>query len=135
MSSSTEPALRLDLWLWYARFFKSRSIAAQAVKGGHVRLNGQRPKPSKDVQVGDVVSIVRSHHETEVAVRSIPSRRGPASEASLCYAETADSVAARERREADRRDAGSLRAPTDGRPDKRTRRLIRSHLRDGSSPK
>jgi ribosome-associated heat shock protein Hsp15 len=120
-------SLRIDRWLWYARFFKTRSLAADAVKGGHVRVNGQRAKPARDVKVGDILTVVQGDVEREVAVARIPVRRGPAPEASTCYAESEASIArraeAQERRAIDRE---MLRAPTPGRPDKRTRRLIRA---------
>lgn len=120
--------LRIDRWLWCARFYKTRSLAAAAVRGGHVRLNGERVKASREVKVGDALSIVRGLVEHDVTVLGIPVRRGPASEAARCYAETPESIARRER-EAAARAAARLEPPTPGRPDKRTRRLLRSKLR------
>lgn len=120
-------ALRVDRWLWCARFFKSRNGAAEAVKSGHVRLNGQRVKPSREVRVGDLLSISRGTLDFELRVAGIPMRRGPASEAAGCYDETPESIAAREAKRSAR--SGPLAdlglPPTTGRPDKRTRRLIR----------
>ncbi len=120
-------SLRIDRWLWCARFFKTRSIAAEAVKGGHVRVNGQRAKPARDIRVGDTLKILQGDVEREVTVAGIPARRGPAPEASRCYVETEASIArrleAQERRAADRE---LHRSPTAGRPDKRTRRLLRA---------
>ncbi|HEX7081864.1 MAG TPA: RNA-binding S4 domain-containing protein [Gammaproteobacteria bacterium] len=120
-------ALRIDRWLWCARFYKTRSLAAQAVKGGHVRVNGQRAKPAREVRVGDILSITKDDLEREVTVAGIPSRRGPAPEAARCYVETAESIA-RGQEAAERRSIDRLlgRSPTPGRPDKRTRRLIRA---------
>lgn len=119
--------IRVDRWLWYARFFKTRSIAADAVKSGHVRVNGQRAKPAREVRIGDELVIARGDEEFEVSVTAIPVRRGPAPEAALCYAESDASIERRrvaaERRSIDRK---VLRAPTSGRPDKRTRRLMRA---------
>jgi len=123
----TAETLRIDRWLWCARFFKTRSLAADAVKGGHVRVNGQRAKPARDVKVGDLLTILQGDIEREVTVAGIPVRRGPAPEASLCYVETEASIArraeAQERRKIER---DLYRAPTPGRPDKRTRRLLRA---------
>lgn len=119
--------LRIDRWLWCARFFKTRSLAADAVKGGHVRVNGQRAKPARDVKAGDRLVIVQGELEREVEVTAIPARRGPAAEASQCYVETEASL--QRRREAAERRALERklgRAPTLGRPDKRTRRLLRA---------
>lgn len=122
-----QESLRIDRWLWCARFFKTRSLAAGAVKGGHVRVNGQRAKPARDVRVGDTLTILQGEVEREVTVAGIPTRRGPAPEASRCYVETEASIArrleAQERRKAERE---LQRAPTPGRPDKRTRRLLRA---------
>lgn len=128
-------SLRIDRWLWCARFFKTRSSAATAVKGGHVRLNGQRTKPAKSVQVGDFIRIAKGTVVFEVAVTAIPTRRGPASEATQCYFESEESVQKRRLRSTKRRStADAMAAPTAGRPDKRTRRLIRSRIKDSASP-
>jgi ribosome-associated heat shock protein Hsp15 len=116
-------ALRIDRWLWCTRFFKSRSAAAAAVRAGHVRLNGRRVKPAHDVRCGDLVTIDRGVVECDVTVVAIPSRRGPSAEAQTCYAETAASTARRAAAAAAHAAAPDL-APTSGRPDKRTRRLL-----------
>ena len=118
--------LRIDRWLWCARFYKTRSLAAQAVRGGHVRLNGQRVKAAHAVKIGDALTIVlREDTERDVTIAAIPARRGPAPEAAACYTETPESLE-RRRRAAERRAlAGVLKPPTEGRPDKRTRRLLR----------
>jgi len=119
--------LRIDRWLWCARFYKTRSIAADAVKAGHVKVNGQRVKPAREVKVGDVLVITQGDVERDVTVAGIPVRRGPAPEAATCYVETEASIA-RRREAAERRaiERELLRAPTPGRPDKRTRRLLRA---------
>ena len=116
--------LRIDRWLWCARFFKSRSAAAEAVRGGHVRLNGQRVKPAHAVKVGDALQIAFGRAAPNATWRSrrFRVRRGPAPEAATSYVETAESI---ERRRA----AAEARAlapppPTVGKPDKRTRRLL-----------
>ena len=116
---SAVPGLRADLWLWYARFFKSRSTAQAAVEGGHVQVNGERVRASRLVRVGDRLRITRERERFEVEVAGIPARRGPAAEARLHYVETPESEAAR----AAAREFNRLSAPVDaGRPDKRERR-------------
>lgn len=126
--------LRIDKWLWCARFFKSRSLAAEAVAGGKVHLNAQRVKPSRAVQAGDVLEITLGIEVATVKVTAIPMRRGPAAEARLCYEETPESLARRERYREQRRLAAMAAPQTDGRPDKRTRReLLRFHRRQGES--
>jgi ribosome-associated heat shock protein Hsp15 len=111
--------LRADLWLWYARFFKSRSVAQAAVEGGHVQVNGERVKASRPLRVGDRLRITRERERFEVEVTAIPDRRGPATEARQHYTETPESEAAR----AAAREFSRLSAPVDaGRPDKRDRR-------------
>ena len=127
-------ALRIDKWLWCARFFKSRSLAAEAVAGGKVHLNAQRVKPARTVQAGDVLEITLGFEVATVKVTAIPVRRGPATEARLCYEETPESLARRERYREQRRLAAMAAPQTDGRPDKRTRReLLRFHRRQGES--
>jgi ribosome-associated heat shock protein Hsp15 len=81
--------LRIDRWLWCARFFKSRSAAAEAVRGGHVRVNGQRVKPAHAVKIGDALQIASARgSERDVAIAVIPKRRGPAPEAAARYVES-----------------------------------------------
>lgn len=126
MEGESGTSLRIDRWLWCTRFFKTRTLAADAVKGGHVRVNGQRVKPARDVKIGDTLLITQGNTEREVTVLAIPVRRGPAPEAAGCYAESEESIARREeaaQRRAIEREL--FRAPTAGRPDKRTRRLLR----------
>jgi ribosome-associated heat shock protein Hsp15 len=111
--------LRVDRWLWCARFFRSRSLAQQAVEAGHVQVNGERVKASRQLRVGDRLKVVRDRERIEVDVTGIPVRRGPAAEARRHYAETAESEAAR----AHARELDRLTAPVGaGRPDKRERR-------------
>jgi ribosome-associated heat shock protein Hsp15 len=112
-------SLRVDKWLWCARFYKSRSLAQEAVEGGHVQVNGERVKASRQVKVGDRLRITRERERFDVDVTGIPERRGPASEARRHYAETPESEAAR----AAAREFNRLVAPvSSGRPDKRERR-------------
>jgi len=114
--------LRIDKWLWAARFMKTRSLAADAVKGGRVQVGGQRVKPSREVAPGDHVQITVGHTRRTVVVLGVAARRGPAAEARLLYEETAESAAEGERRAADRRLAEPPQAAPGGRPTKRDRR-------------
>jgi len=117
--------LRVDRWLWYARLFKSRSAAAEAVRGGHVRLNEQRVKPAHAVKVGDVVHIESgSATPRDLTIASIPVRRGPAAEAATAYLESAESIERRLRAAQQRALRPAFAPPTAGKPDKRTRRLL-----------
>ena len=118
-------ALRIDRWLWAARFFKTRSSAAAAVAGGKVHLNGQRTKPAKAVRAGDRLDVRRGDLRWEVAVLAVAERRGPASEARALYEETPESVERREREREERR-ARRLAAGM-GRPTKRDRRQLEQH--------
>jgi ribosome-associated heat shock protein Hsp15 len=117
--------VRIDKWLWAARFFKSRSLAGDAVGGGLAQLNGARVKPSKEVGVDDQLEITIGQTRRVVIVRSLSERRGPAKEAVKLYEETAASVAARELAAEQRR----LQSPPPGadlgaRPTKRDRRRL-----------
>jgi ribosome-associated heat shock protein Hsp15 len=117
--------LRIDRWLWCARFFKSRSAAAEAVRGGHVRLNGQRVKPAHAVKIGDALQVALPHGaERDVAIAVIPKRRGPAPEAAASYIETTESIERRRKAAEERAARASYVPPTAGKPDKRTRRLL-----------
>ena len=117
--------LRIDRWLWCARFFKSRSAAAEAVRGGHVRLNGQRVKPAHAVKIGDALQLTLSHGvERDVAIAVIPRRRGPAPEAAATYVESPESIERRRKAAEERAARAVYLPPTAGRPDKRTRRLL-----------
>ena len=120
--------MRLDRWLWCARLFKTRSLASEAIQGGHVRVAGRRSKASKEVAVGDELTVVKGPESWVVVVTVLPERRGPAAEARRLYVEDPASVERRELARRDRRES-SARPPTPGRPDKRTRRLIRGQRR------
>ena len=106
-----EPAqrLRIDKWLWAARFMKTRTLASEAVAGGRVQVNGQRAKPSKEVGPGDTLQVTIGQVRRTVVVRGVAARRGPASEAVLLYEETDESLAERERLTAERRLSGAAR--------------------------
>ena len=111
------------------RLYKSRSLAAAAVGGGHVHLNGGRPKTSKAVAVGDMLRLTLGGRDLELEVLAIPTRRGPGPEARICYAETAASAERSVRHAATRRlDALSM-PQSDGRPDKKERRELRALAR------
>lgn len=125
-------ALRIDRWLWCARFYKSRSQAADAVAGGRVHLNGARVKPARALRVGDRVTLSLHGRDAEFDVRRIPVRRGPAAEAQACYEETPES-AERGLRWREQHRLAALAAPRpDERPDKKSRReLIELARRQG----
>src|SRR5881396_1788375 len=95
--------VRIDKWLWAARFFKTRGAATQAVLGGRVHVNGERAKPSKPVGAGDTVEVTKGTMRWTVSVTAVAERRGPASVAATMYAETAESRAAREQQAVERR--------------------------------
>ena len=122
-------SLRIDRWLFYCRFFKTRSKATAAVTGGHVRLNGERVSPGVRVAAGDHIDLVRDRLEYSFDVVTIPARRGPAAEARSCYAEDDASVRAREEKVAALRQDRMLMPRTPGRPDKHTRRKLRDRNR------
>ncbi len=125
---SDDGRLRLDKWLWHARFFRTRSLATAAVSGGKVHVNGERAKPARGVRVGDQLEITAGFDALTVTVLAIPVRRGPAPEAHRCYEETTGSAARRERMREQRRLASMAAPQTPGRPDKQTRRaLLRFH--------
>ena len=116
--------MRLDKWLWAARFFKTRSIASSEIEAGHVLLNGDRGKPAKAVKVGDEVRVRLNQYTHIVHVLGLSERRGPASEAKLLYEETDESRAERARLAEQRRLAPPMAYEEGGRPTKRDRRDI-----------
>jgi ribosome-associated heat shock protein Hsp15 len=124
-ASSAAPArVRLDRWLWAARFFKTRSLAAAAVDGGRVDVNGERAKRARAIGAGDLVAIRRPPYEHVVVVRALAEQRGPASVAVGLYQETPESVKARELLRFQLRNAPVLTFTGGGRPTKRDRRDI-----------
>lgn len=116
--------VRIDKWLWAARFFKTRSAATEAVNGGRVHVNDARAKPAKEVVVGDTIGLTVGAIPWTVVVTGIADKRGSASVAATLYAETPQSRAERERRNADRRFARPVGADLGARPTKRDRRRI-----------
>lgn len=126
MTDSDAPVVRLDLWLWAARFFRTRSLAKQAIETGKVDVAGQRAKPSRTVRVGDCLRVSRGEEQFEVSVAGISDTRGPSSAAQALYVETDGSRQKREQARALRSaERAGYRAP-EGKPDKRARRLIRA---------
>ena len=125
-------ALRLDKWLWAARFFKTRKLAAEAIIGGKVHLNGQRTKPGKEIRQGSKLRIHKGSLEWNITVKILPSQRRPASEAALFYEE--DDSSSRKRHEVIRQErllkASAPHAPAI-RPSKRDRRMIRRFTEKG----
>ena len=123
--------VRLDKWLWAARFYKTRGLASEAVLGGRVHLNGARAKPAKDVRVGDTVELSTGTVRRVVAITGVSDRRGPASAAASLYTETPESVRAREQAALERRAARPPGADLGARPTKLDRRRLDALRRAG----
>ena len=119
-----DDSVRLDKWLWAARFFKTRGLASDAVAGGKVHLNGSRTKPAKPVHVGDALRVRIGPYDWFVTVRAVTERRGPPRDAQLLYDETADGRAARERLAEAHKIAPAPTYRGKGRPTKKQRREI-----------
>ncbi len=120
------PSVRLDLWLWAARFFKTRAVAKHAIETGKVDVGGQRAKPARGIRIGDTLAIARGEERFEVEVLALSVMRGPASVAQGLYGESDASRLAREQARALRAAArAGFKAP-ETKPDKRARRLIRA---------
>ena len=116
--------MRLDKWLWAARFFKTRSLATQAIDHGRVKLNGERVKPARDVKPGDRLDLRIGEAEWTLTVLALAMQRGPAPVAQALYVEDPASLARRQQQASDRKLAASPAATIKGRPTKRDRRLI-----------
>jgi len=123
-------SLRIDRWLFYCRFFKTRSLATAAVVGGHVRINGERTTPGSRVKCGDRIDLIRERLPYSLEVIGIPNRRGPAAEARRCYLEDEETVRQRELQTTALRQDRLSMPTTDGRPDKHTRRKLRTRNRN-----
>ena len=121
MSKDIKPSMRLDKWLWAARFYKTRSLAVEAIASGKVHVNGERAKPAKSIKADDEIFLRKPPYEFTFEVKALSDRRGPAAEARLLYAESAESLAAREKLAAEMRD---MPPPLRGRPTKKDRREI-----------
>lgn len=120
--AETNNGIRIDKWLWASRFFKTRALAAAAVTGGKVKINGERAKPAKVVRVGDELRIHIGTYEYAIRALTLSDRRGPATQATLLYKESDESKAARKQL-ATRLAAERVYAPAEkGRPSKRARR-------------
>jgi ribosome-associated heat shock protein Hsp15 len=116
--------VRLDKWLWAARFFKTRSLAADAIAAGKIRLNDERPKRATNVRAGDAVLVRIGPYEHRVTVRALSERRGSATVAATLYEESAESREARARVTAQMKSMPDYLRPDGGRPSKRDRRDI-----------
>jgi len=119
-------SVRLDLWLWAARFFKTRALAKHAIDTGKVEIGGQRAKPSRGVRVGDALQVARLEERFEIEVLALSDVRGPASVAQTLYRESDASKQAREQARAQRAAERAGYHPPETKPDKRARRLIRA---------
>lgn len=117
-------SVRIDKWLWAARFFKTRSLATDAVDGGKIRVNGDRVKPARGVKAGDVLEIDNGSTEWEVAVQALSEKRGPATVAQTLYSETEKSIAKRQQKAEQRKFFREPGSTIKGRPTKRDRRQL-----------
>jgi ribosome-associated heat shock protein Hsp15 len=124
MAEAQEGRTRIDKWLWAARFYKTRALAAEAIAGGKVQVNGERVKRAKPLQMGDEVRIRQGPYEHQVVVRDLSDRRGPAVQAAALYEEKPESRAAREALALRLKSLHSAFLPERGRPTKKDRREI-----------
>lgn len=129
MSEKDDGKVRLDKWLWAARFFKTRALAKAAIEGGKVHCRGERCKPGKEPKIGEELVIRAGFDERTVVIQALSAVRKGAPEAQLFYAETAESLARRENAAAMRK-AGSLGVETDGKPSKKQRRALQRFRSD-----
>jgi ribosome-associated heat shock protein Hsp15 len=128
MPEKCDTRVRLDKWLCAARFYKTRSIAAQAIESGRVRVDDQRVKPSHAIKAGTRISLSKDSLVWKVGVAAVSDKRGPASEAAKLYRELPESAAVREEEIARRKAAAASAPRTSGRPTKRDRRKLHSFL-------
>ena len=134
MSVEEEAKVRLDKWLWAARFFKTRHLATEAINGGKVHLNGQRAKPGKEVKLGSHLRIHKGSLEWDITVKVLASQRRPASEASGFYEESEESFLRRQELTRQMREHKTLEPqPTRGKLNKKDRRLIHRFTGKGQS--
>ncbi len=130
--SNVDNRVRIDKWLWAARFYKTRSLAADAVEGGKVQLNGERVKPAKALKTGDLLAIRNGHFVWHLTVTGLSERRGCATEAGKLYCESDESRRAREEQAAARKLERQTNPYAGGRPTKRARRQIIRFIREQS---
>ena len=125
--------VRIDKWLWAARFFRTRALAKKAIEGGKIRVGGQRTKPSKEVKVGEVIIIRQGWDDKEVVVDNLSDQRRGAPEAATLYSETQDSLSQREKMTAERKAIRAGHQASAHKPSKKERRQIHRFLeQDGS---
>lgn len=124
MAETSQASMRIDKWLWVARFFKTRAQATMAISGGKVHLNGGRIKPSRQLKAGDTLSIRKGPYRFEITVDALATRRRPATEARMLYSESEASADERQQLYRQRKLEGHNVRARERKPDKRTRRLI-----------
>jgi len=126
--------IRIDKWLWAARFFKTRSLAADAVNGGKVHVNGQRCKPGKDIKIGDVITVSINQYRWEIVVNDLNKQRRPAKEAALLYQEDEASSIKRQQQIELYKQQQALQHPSEReiKPNKKQRRQIHRFKQDAS---
>jgi ribosome-associated heat shock protein Hsp15 len=124
--------IRVDKWLWAARFYKTRSLASEAIKGGKISLNDHRAKASRDINIGDVVVLRQGYDEKTVDVLALSDKRGPASIAQQLYQEHPESISKREKEKELRKLSAQHSPQGEGRPTKRSRRQIHRFTQSGS---
>lgn len=129
--SESSPTTRLDKWLWAARFFKTRQLAAEAVKGGHVAVNGARAKPARGLRVGDRVNVRKAPFDFDIQVLELRERRGSAQEAQAMYEESQASIDKREQLRMTLRSQSQQILYDSNKPGKRDRRQARERKRGG----
>jgi len=123
INSTGKDRIRIDKWLWAARFFKTRGIAKQAIESGKVQVDGQRTKPSKEIEIGAIIRLRQGFDEKTVLVKSLNDQRRPFSEARLMFEETQESIEKRIAL-AEQRKAQPIIWPSSSKPNKKQRRLI-----------
>ncbi len=133
MQKITSLAVRLDKWLWAARFYRTRALAVEAINGGHVHVNGLRVKPSRSVNLGDELRITKGSTVFELVVRDSSNKRGPAAQARGLYEESEQSISLRKQQAAERKLVAASNGPKK-RPDKRARRRIIRFINKNQQP-
>lgn len=134
MGEPVSTRVRVDKWLWAARFFKTRSLAKTAIEGGKIQTDGQRIKPSRELEVGMMLTIRQGWDDKTVEVLALSDKRRGAPEAQLLYRETEDSIALREQRAAERKAGLGSFIVSDHRPNKKERRQIHRFRRTMDEP-